>query len=337
MALYVHCPGLIERSSTFLWLKHVISTASSAVLENLGKRPYQVIMQRYVLSYRNRPPGVTRANAFQVGCPNIPSSATILKQISDDQQNPEDPFAAPAEFKVVLENNQENGPCASFHVRHRTAWEPSSWSLPLLCGLTGTWHLGTLIHCCEAWEPVRQCFDQNSFECIDFHGLSQILASLTRERLSEEKLRINHFIRHRRKRQRLGKVQIWSSRLALRKTEALSPRCYQREDGHPLENDNENESGRRLCEYWCTIFQVRVESERHHCLETILSYAQRAPDSICWEIDGNEFDELLAIKKKAEKTAPGLDGFHTASTDVPWEAWVLGFSTAPINMSLRVA
>ena len=68
-------------------------------------------------------------------------------------------------------------------------------------------------------------------------------------------------------------------------------------DGHPLENENENESGRRLCEYWCSIFQAHVESERHHCLETILSYVQRAPDSICWEIDGKEFDEFLSIKK----------------------------------------
>ena len=77
------------------------------------------------------------------------------------------------------------------------------------------------------------------------------------------------------------------------------------EDGHPLENENENESRRRLCECWCTIFQARVEGERHHCLETILSYVQRVPDSICWEIDRNEFDELLAIKKES---APGPDG-----------------------------
>ena len=103
MALYVHCPGLIERSSTSLWLKHVISTAILLCWKTLENGPYQVIMQRYVMSYRNRPLGVTRANAFQVGCPNIPSSASILKQISDDQQNPEDPFAALAEFKVVLE------------------------------------------------------------------------------------------------------------------------------------------------------------------------------------------------------------------------------------------
>ena len=75
------------------------------------------------------------------------------------------------------------------------------------------------------------------------------------------------------------------------------------EDGHTLEN--EDESDRRLCEYWCTIFQARIEGERHHCLETILSYVQTAPDSICWKLDRNEFDELSAIKKV---TAPGPGG-----------------------------
>ena len=50
------------------------------------------------------------------------------------------------------------------------------------------------------------------------------------------------------------------------------------EDGHPLEN--EDESGRRLCEHWGTIFEARIESERHHCHETMLRYVQKAPDDI---------------------------------------------------------
>ena len=41
------------------------------------------------------------------------------------------------------------------------------------------------MRCCEAWDPVGKCFDPASFECIDFHGLSQIIASLTRENLAE--------------------------------------------------------------------------------------------------------------------------------------------------------
>ena len=53
-------------------------------------------------------------------------------------------------------------------------------------------HLGTLMRCCEAWEPVVKCFDPNSFECIDFHGLCQIIASLTRERLAEREAEIGN-------------------------------------------------------------------------------------------------------------------------------------------------
>ena len=55
------------------------------------------------------------------------------------------------------------------------------------------------------------------------------------------------------------------------------------EDGHPREN--EDESVRRLCEYWRTIFEARVEGERHHCHEIILGYVQNAPDDIRQEID----------------------------------------------------
>ena len=75
------------------------------------------------------------------------------------------------------------------------------------------------------------------------------------------------------------------------------------EDGHPLEN--EDESGRRLCDYWSKIFEARIEGERHHCHEIILGCVQKAPDDIRWEIDRNEFDELMATKKES---APGPDG-----------------------------
>ena len=41
------------------------------------------------------------------------------------------------------------------------------------------------MHCSEAWEPVGKCFDKCSFQCIDFDGLSQIIASVTRESIAE--------------------------------------------------------------------------------------------------------------------------------------------------------
>ena len=66
------------------------------------------------------------------------------------------------------------------------------------------------------------------------------------------------------------------------------------EGGHPLEN--EDESGRRLCEYWGTIFEARQEGPRHF---------PQAPDDINWTPDRAEFDDLLASKKDS---APGPDG-----------------------------
>ena len=56
---------------------------------------------------------------------------------------------------------------------------------------------------------------------------------------------------------------------------------------------------------WGTIFQARVEGERHHHHENILRHVQKAPDDIRWVMDKSEFDELMATKKEA---APGPDG-----------------------------
>ena len=109
----------------------------------------------------------------------------------------------------------------------------------------------------------------------------------------------NHLsLGHRRKRTTPWQGADLVFALGAQKTPMLCLHAVTDEDGHPLENENENESGRRQCEYWCTIFQAHVDGERHQNLETILSYVQRAPDSICWEIDRNEFDERLAIKKR---------------------------------------
>ena len=52
------------------------------------------------------------------------------------------------------------------------------------------------------------------------------------------------------------------------KKPVLSLSAVTDEEDHPLEN--EDESGRRFCEYWRTIFQARVEGPRHHQHEDIL-------------------------------------------------------------------
>ena len=89
-------------------------------------------------------------------------------------------------------------------------------------------HLGTLMRCCEAWEPVEKCLDPSSFECIDFHGLSQIIASLTRESLAErEAEKSNVPGTQTEKDNALVKCRLaWTSRLARQETNPLPPRCY---------------------------------------------------------------------------------------------------------------
>ena len=93
---------------------------------------------------------------------------------------------------------------------------------------------------------------------------------------------------------RLG-VRAWRSKKPMLCFHAVTD-----EDGHTLEN--EDESGRRFCEYWRTIFQARIEGARHHLHEAILRYVQKAPDDIPLEIGRDESDE----------SAPGRDGIPTS-------------------------
>ena len=65
----------------------------------------------------------------------------------------------------------------------------------------------------------------------------------------------------------------------------------------------------KLCEYWGSIFQARVEGPKHHQFENILRHVQKAADGIRWVIDRTEFDELIALKKDS---APGLTEFRMA-------------------------
>ena len=83
----------------------------------------------------------------------------------------------------------------------------------------------------------------------------------------------------------------------------LSLGAVTNEEGHPLEN--EDESARRLCEYWGTIFQAREEGPSHHQHEDILRFVQQAPDDTNWTFDQAEFDDLVALNKDS---APGPDG-----------------------------
>ena len=212
----------------------------------LGNGPYRVTMQLYVSSYKSRLSGVTRANAFRVGYPNIPfssqfwdSSATITNLLMTHSSR----FA---DSKVILE---KAGKRTVHELLRKT---PSSPGAKLLTASTAlrayrNRHLGTLMHCCEAWEPVGKCFDRCSFECIDFRGLSQIIASLTPERIREREAEISNLLWTQTEKDnalakcRLG-LRAWRS-----KKPTLCHHAVTDEDGHSLEN--EDESGRGLCEH----------------------------------------------------------------------------------------
>ena len=99
-------------------------------------------------------------------------------------------------------------------------------------------------------------FDQYSFECIDFYGLSEIISSFTRVIITERKAEISILLWTQTK----GDSALAECRLGLRcwRTEkpTLCLHAVTDEDGRPLEN--EDESGRRPCEYWGTIFALKA-------------------------------------------------------------------------------
>ena len=160
------------------------------------------------------------------------------------------------------------------------------------------------MRCCEAWKLVEDCFDTLSFECIDFQRLNQIFACLTRENLEAREAEVST-LPWTQTEKYIALARCRSGQRARRnKKPVLSLSADTDEEGHPL--DNEDDSGRRLCEYWGTIFQAREEGPRHHQHEDILRFVQHAPDDIPLDCtDKTEFDDLLALK---EGSAPDPDG-----------------------------
>ena len=73
----------------------------------------------------------------------------------------------------------------NFYATHQVVQEPHSQ-------LPQPHYVLTLMRCCAAWELVGKCFDQCPFECTDLHGLSQIIAALTRERIADKEAEIHN-------------------------------------------------------------------------------------------------------------------------------------------------
>ena len=124
------------------------------------------------------------------------------------------------------------------------------------------------MRCCKEWKPIEDCLDTFSFECIIFQRLCQIIANLTRETLAEREPEITNFFWTKTE----TDIALAKSRNGQRawrnKKLVLTLSVVTDEERHPLEN--EDDSGRRVCEYRGTSFQARQEGPKHHQHEDIL-------------------------------------------------------------------
>ena len=179
-------------------------------------------------------------------------------------------------------------------------------------------HLGTLVRCCEAWDPVGECFDPNSFECIDFHALSQIIASLTRESLAEREAETCNLPWTQTENTMPWRSADLDFALGVPRNQCSASTPLPMKTAI-LWKTKMNQAGDYV-NIGVQSFGARVDGERHRHCENILRYVQKAPDDIRWELDKNEFDELMATKKES---APGPGGipysFYRCARGLGWQ------------------
>ena len=168
-----------------------------------------------------------------------PVFCSILKRLDYDRQYLADPFGAPM-----------------------TAWEPNCWPPRPRYELT---EIDTSARWCDVvkrgnlWESALiqpPSSASTSTELARSFRASRVKTSLNEKQIKETSPG-----------QTEGDSALAKCRLGLRAWRAKKPMlCFHAvtcDDGrHPLEN--EDESGRRLCEYWSTIFQARVKGQWHH-------------------------------------------------------------------------
>ena len=210
-------------------------------------------MPRHPETYTSRTPEPTYS---QLDVQTSHFFCSILQQLHDDHSFSPDPFCALAEFKVLLHKAKK------MTKRELSRQTPDCIGAKLLITSTAlrayrNRHLGTLMRCCEAWKPIEDCFDTLSFECLDFHRLSQIFASLTRENLETRETEVSIFPWSQTEKD-IALARCRNGQRAWRnKKPVLTLSADTDEEDHTLESDDE--SGRRLCEYWGTMFQARQE------------------------------------------------------------------------------
>ena len=198
-------------------------------LENLGKRSIAsdiaaacvVIQKHTVLGHQGK-----RISSWMS---KQPVFCSIPKRLDDGHQYPVVPWRTRG-LQTVREFSRKS---------------PDSLGAKLLTASTASWacrnrQLGTLM---LRGHHVEKCVDPISYECIEFHGLSQVIASLSRENFAEREAVIGNLPWTQTEKDNvLAKAQAW--------TRARQPMlCLHAtdEDGHPFKN--EDESGKRLCDY----------------------------------------------------------------------------------------
>ena len=219
----------------------------SHVFENLGNRTIpsdqavRLVVQKP--TYRGN-----RTNAFQVGCPNIPSVLFCCGFTMTTDTLPI--HLAHLQSSKLSLKRPKSRLCVSSHGRHLTAWEQRSLSPPLHYVPTEIDILG------------RSCdVVKHGSECLDCQRISQIIANFTHENLAEREAEITNLPwRQTEKDNALARRRVGQRAWRAQKP-VLCLNAVTDEDSHPLEN--EDESGRRLCEYWVSIFQARIEGPRH--------------------------------------------------------------------------
>ena len=300
MGPHARCQGLVLSFLTCLWLRRVTFIATPMFLRIWRSGPFRVTTRLYVLLFKNRLFGNTKANAFGVVCPTIPSSVLFLKRLDDDHQYLADPsgWCTRRIFKHIVEKARRQT------VRELSRKTPDSLGAKLLTASTlprayRNGHLGTL-------KPVGKCVDPISFEFSDFQELSQILSNLTRESLAER-----HPWTQTEKDNALAKCRLGLRAWRVKKT-VHCLHAVTDDDGHPLED--EDESGRKLCEYWGSSFQARAEGPRHHQFENLLQYVQEAPDEIRMVIDRMILTNSWLERRNLLLALP-LAGMHLFQTD----------------------
>ena len=220
---------------------------SSHVFENLGNRaiPCDHAAVRLVLQKPTNRGHQSKCIPSWVS--KHPVFCSLLQQLHGDHNFSRDPFDALAEFKVRLQKAKKQT------IRELSRKTPDSIGAKLLITSTAlsayrNRHLGTLMRCCEAWKPVGDCFDTFSLECIDFQRLSQSIANLTRENLQAREAE-DSTLPSTQTEKDTALARCRSGQRAWRnKKPVLTLSAVTDEEGHPLEN--EDDSGRRLCEYW---------------------------------------------------------------------------------------